>query len=364
MILPLGFGDLRFVRAIMILSCVRMLNLCRLQVGSFLAKGLHAIAYASPFLRTRLLPDLHAESREMTFAEMSFSTLLKQMGCSDWAESKDVTPWDVTFETAEETSRLFWLNAHRSPSRTWFRSYAASMVSEVSYYRHFLRHFWQTKRESLETPFHMPNIEELVPAAALYFSAKSMGRFNFSSISPAPAFLSSSTYPRQPSTRYFTPPASPHLSPRGSSRLVLLPDSDDEDATESEAEFKPSSNKFNASDVLSEEYYSNDGVVPLFSQWHPGECSPLRCVHHSTERSPPPSPRIRMTSLDDFVTINGAPESEPEPGIFQVYHIPGSTNHLSVMPVWFGTKKQKRFWEDVGVWLDLVDKMRSKTGDL
>lgn len=71
-----------------------------------------------------------------------------------------------------------------------------------------------------------------------------------------------------------------------------------------------------------------------------------------------------MTSLDDFVTINGAPESEPEPGIFQVYHIPGSTNHLSVMPVWFGTKKQKRFWEDVGVWLDLVDKMRSKTGDL
>ncbi len=120
------------VCAIMLLFGARKFNLCRLQVKSFLGKAVHAIAYASPFLPTGLLPDLHAESREMTFIETSFSTLLKQMRGSEWAESKDNTPRDVTFESAEETNRLFWLNAEKSPSRTWFRTYAASMVSELS----------------------------------------------------------------------------------------------------------------------------------------------------------------------------------------------------------------------------------------
>ncbi|KAF8330370.1 uncharacterized protein EI90DRAFT_3016812 [Cantharellus anzutake] len=298
-----------------------------------------------------LFPDLHAESREMTFAETPFNELWEQIQRSSWTESKDTASWDSTFQAAEESSQLFWLNAKKNPSRTWFRSYAASM----------------TERESLDTPFHTPNISKFFPTPALYFSARLIGRFDFSSISPTPAFLfPPSSDPPPPSTRYFTPASTPYLSPLRSSTLILLSDSDEDD-DDDELGYTSGPLSSSVPNALSEKYYSNDGIVPLFSQWHPGECSTSRCIHHSTDKSPPPSPPIQMKSLlDEPITastihtshaptsLRGADTSlgpHFKPGIFHVYHLEGSTNHGSVMPIWFGTEAKTvlaRCWRVVG----------------
>lgn len=43
-----------------------------------------------------------------------------------------------------------------------------------------------------------------------------------------------------------------------------------------------------------------------------------------------------------------------KPGIWNVCHIPDST-HMSLMPLWLGTQRQKEFWIEIGEWLDCVD---------
>jgi hypothetical protein len=48
----------------------------------------------------------------------------------------------------------------------------------------------------------------------------------------------------------------------------------------------------------------------------------------------------------------------PPPGMWHVHHQPGITHHISLMPIWFGTVGQQRFWTDLGVWLELVEKGR------
>jgi len=76
-----------------------------------------------------LLPeafDLHTEARLMSYRDISFISLLKQLWKSDWAESRDATPFDVTFESAEE--REATSEGVVNP-RTFYRSYAAYVVS-------------------------------------------------------------------------------------------------------------------------------------------------------------------------------------------------------------------------------------------
>lgn len=46
-----------------------------------------------------------------------------------------------------------------------------------------------------------------------------------------------------------------------------------------------------------------------------------------------------------------------KPGIWNVCHTANST-HLSLMPIWLGTQKQKEFWIDLGEWLARVDDAR------
>lgn len=91
--------------------------------GSLVAKGIHLVTFFSPLL-PRVL-DLHAESRLLSFRDISFATFLKQVWKSDWAESRDATPFDVTFEAADE--RESELEGEPHPM-TFYQSYVACMV--------------------------------------------------------------------------------------------------------------------------------------------------------------------------------------------------------------------------------------------
>lgn len=134
---------------------------------------------------------------------------------------------------------------------------------------------------------------------------------------------------------------------------------------------------------LGEDYYANDGVVPVFSQWHPGTCAPGHCVHHSTVSEPHVGegfyfglPGVARSHPEEFARslVIGAGsaatgrESESEegrrealngikPGVWNVVHVPEST-HVSLMPMWLGTQRQKEFWVEIGEWFEVVDAAR------
>lgn len=95
-----------------------------LSFGSALSKVVHVISYFRPFLPTVF--DLHADSRSLSCSESTFSSFLRQLWHSDWAEGRDATPFDVTFQAAEE--REAKLEGAVNP-RTYYQSYAATMVS-------------------------------------------------------------------------------------------------------------------------------------------------------------------------------------------------------------------------------------------
>lgn len=82
------------------------------------------------------------------------------------------------------------------------------------------------------------------------------------------------------------------------------------------------------------EYRANDGVVPVFSQWHPLPCRMTRCRHYPVDRRSKPS--------------------VPEPGVWQTQEVADAT-HASVVPLWWSTPRQKLFWTEVGGWLRKID---------
>ncbi|KAK7059211.1 hypothetical protein VNI00_001838 [Paramarasmius palmivorus] len=163
--------------------------------GSLLAKGVHIVSYLSPIL-PRVL-DLHIDSRSLSLYDITPLELLKQLWRSDWAESRDATPYDVTFEAADEREAS-------DPSSSTNNTHAPSMsISQLAF-------------------------------APLYVMARAIGSFNFSTLRPAPSFLT---------------PKCPRSAKTDPERAIS-------------EEYEP----------LPEEYYANDGVVPLFSQWHPFPC--------------------------------------------------------------------------------------------
>lgn len=113
------------------------------------------MSYLSPILPSTLVPDLHTESRRLTMFDISPFELVKQLYHSDWAQSKDATPWDCSFAAGEGRDEEF--NRFRRSSmgsRTWYRSYCMSYVSILIcspdllfayYFEHLMRlpsHSW------------------------------------------------------------------------------------------------------------------------------------------------------------------------------------------------------------------------------
>lgn len=92
--------------------------------GSALAKIVHVVSYLQPFLPS--VVDFHTDSRSLTCRETSFSSFLKQLWRSDWAEGRDAAPFDMTFQGAEE--REAKKEGVVNPN-TFYQSYTATMAS-------------------------------------------------------------------------------------------------------------------------------------------------------------------------------------------------------------------------------------------
>ena len=188
--------------------------------GSILTRVVHIVAYLSPLLPSSL--DLHADSRSLSYRNSSFSELLAQLWKSDWAESRDATPFDVTFEAADERERDLGEGAP-NPT-TFYQSHVAMMTS----------------RRNSNDNTHAPTLNHawMTP---LYVLSRLIGTFDFTSLHPTPTFVTAKE-------------KIPTLDRRTAGDVeqnIIITDS---------------------TPHLDEEYWANDGVVPVFSQWHPLPC--------------------------------------------------------------------------------------------
>jgi len=270
---------------------------------------------------------------------------MQQLWKSDWGEGKDVISFDSTFEG----SRLLDERWQNPAPNTYYRSYVCCM----------------TKREKPYSSYHIPSYKSpIVESIFLYTFSSLVGKFDYRTIRPLPHFYKPGPMPH--------PTLAPHLTaspgPAPANGLAANNNGAEEFVDPS---LRANRGPTGARVDLGEDFYANDGVVPLFSQWHPGPCSPSRCLHHSTLHQPHPSPfffglpptqpslRPRSSSSTSISKARRARAAAAymKPGIWNVCHIPEST-HVSLMPLWIGTQRQKEFWIEIGEWLERVDDAR------
>ncbi|KAI1788803.1 alpha/beta-hydrolase [Ganoderma leucocontextum] len=276
-------------------------NVRPFSVGNFLAKGIHVASYLSPVLPRFL--DLHIEARGLSFYDSSLTSFLKQLWRSDWAESRDATPYDTTFNAADEREAAQEGVIHPN---TYYRSYCAT-----------LNH---THSPTSTTP-RTPTLLQRVSGWPLYATSRAISSFRFSTLRPVPALLE---------TIFSTKLDSSH---DGEARL--------EDGLV---------NMDEGGAYLSDALRANDGIVPLFSQWHPYDCKYTRCMHFSHAES----------ILDsDGTSDQSRYDESPEAGIWHVHHLE-NTHHFSIAPIWLATQSQKAFWTDLGHWLRAIEDGRRR----
>ncbi|KAF5368457.1 hypothetical protein D9758_002331 [Tetrapyrgos nigripes] len=216
--------------------------------GSLLSKTVHIISYMSPILPEAF--DLHVESRSLSYRDSTFLNFLKHLWKSDWAESRDATPYDVTFTAAEEREMS-----------------GEGEVNPGTFYRSFATYITETRQDStVPTP-----PKSLLLLTPFYLMAQAIASFDLSTLKPVPSFLRSL------------------CDSKGSSLDVergLPPDDPD---------------------ISFETVRNNDGVVPLFSQWHPRSCSMTKCLHQKGKLKSSPRPGLCLfasaTILDRTRTL-------------------------------------------------------------
>ena len=108
-----------------------------LSFGSVVGKGVHILSFISPHLPNVL--DMHGDCRSLTYRDISISSLMKQLWKSDWAESRDATPFDVTFQAADEREADAEGNVDAD---TFYQSHVGCMVMrDLSYIRRTIQLF-------------------------------------------------------------------------------------------------------------------------------------------------------------------------------------------------------------------------------
>ncbi|KAF8913079.1 hypothetical protein CPB84DRAFT_512248 [Gymnopilus junonius] len=104
------------------------------------------------------------------------------------------------------------------------------------------------------------------------------------------------------------------------------------------SKFLPAQEEYLRAENNGEEYWATDGVVPLFSRWHPFPCTLTTCNHSAVLHR-----QIfeqREGKFDNICVNNPVDE----------------TNHLSLVPGLFQENMYKKsFWTELGHWLEVVD---------
>ncbi|KAF7347647.1 hypothetical protein MVEN_01521700 [Mycena venus] len=100
-----------------------------------------SFSYLSPLLPQAV--DFHGDCRSLTYRDISFLSLLRQLWKSDWAESRDATPFDVTFQAADERESD---GEGVTDPDTFYQSHVASM----------------TRRHSESSKIHTPVLSHIV----------------------------------------------------------------------------------------------------------------------------------------------------------------------------------------------------------
>jgi hypothetical protein len=225
--------------------------------------------------------------------DMSFPGFLRQLWCSDWAEGKDAIPWDCTFQAGEDRD-LEWERFRGGGGRTWYRSYVNSWVSvhappSIRSLKNLLS--LQTELSNPQEPFHTP---KRFAATPMWLLSWIMGGFDFHKIKPLPKFLADrlSRSSEEEVDDYLSEDFNTLDDPEGG----ILVSSETLSETSSETSFETSSETASEQDtladgdpkpVLEEKHFANDGMVPFFSQWHPGDCEYVFSVPRSAHRSSP-----------------------------------------------------------------------------
>ena len=311
-----------------------------LSVGDILAKAVHLATYldigpdllsdAWPFspkrLKTSASPTAdekgHELARESTWD--GFSGFLKQLRKSSWAESSDCAPWDCTFAAREEEEKEASWGAirHHEGAKTWYRSYAAYMTMPAPAASVTTTSSKLEKGETAPLPYHIAK-----PSATIFspftLTSKLIGKYDFDLVSPRPSFWN----PRPPQTplaaaldvlrtpmlhadvkgkgRALDDPGPPEYPWHAMRRLSSQSNSSGMLTRQepllggavpalanlgSAAWYTPvqgsdaGTSYFDAKAASKpqeplEQWYANDGVVPLASQFHPGICEEGNCVH-------------------------------------------------------------------------------------
>lgn len=315
-----------------------------LSLGNLLAKVVHVIAFLDGFAPERMskplrnVLDVYADawhfaqsesvdddaSREETQSSnrgiynliKGSGKLMKQLWRSDWAEKDDCAPWDCTLWERERDAEVNgWANLSRRSStseerrqvKTFYKSYASFMTVPASKSsQDEVKSNWH-ETSLIKTPSHL----FLSPLA---FTANLIGTYDYSTSTPTPSFLPSSSsnsdlqlkalshasealkrkdFKEKPrvwetdsayhsstnSPSFLSPPRSQSPPPQLRSRFGTSGlNTPDLEWMEKAIDSKTSTLKLPS---LLESWFANDGVVPLASQYHPGCCSPLHCQHSS-----------------------------------------------------------------------------------
>lgn len=175
----------------------------------------------------------------------------------------------------------------------------------------------QASRTGGPKPYHAPSLTNLIVSPPLWATSLITGNFDFTKLRRLPQFLTRTAQPTPLSSAASSPFSSPVTSPRmesfrdlplnsagvavkldprhrSNSAASMTSDAtltDDEDSAVSSdastAAFddddiqeiqrflgkgRERRESTPASPVMREHHFDNDGVVPIFSQWHPGEC--------------------------------------------------------------------------------------------
>ncbi|PAV22511.1 alpha beta-hydrolase [Pyrrhoderma noxium] len=318
-------------------------------IGNAISKVVHILSYFSPVLPSAL--DFHADSRALSYRESSFSELLCHLWKSNWAESRDATPFDVTFEAADLRDVE---GEGRCNTRTYYRSYTSCMTTRSS--------------SSPYDPRHWPsNSSVLFPP--LYLSAHSIGTFDFSALIPQPSFVSLpsplefSTPTKNTKEEELCTSSSPSPpSPNSANRLPPIKACDDD-----EVDIDTCAHASKHVPVLREEHFANDGIVPVFSQWHPLDCAQTQCIHHNhiyndNINSGDKEDNDDSSNYNDITHSSDSSPKDPtiQPGIWNVYTLEDH-HHLSLLPFWIGSPSQLKFWDDLGTYLDDIDSQEQKS---